>query len=186
MLLNSFANFDFIKDDVLRENITQIFKETNRFLELSYESFTPSFQSSLRRVVIIYSSAIIEALLHHIIKQSKKPLGFSDFTWNFLANPHIVHSYQDESGKNIQIICAKRYKKSVKVAKISTFKYLNQIALKSNLISESLFKDIERVRRLRNRIHIASLSDIEKIYSRKTANNALKTTAAVLSVAQVI
>lgn len=66
------SNFEFIRDDALRENLDRVFDHIIELVSLAESSAYDSvLRSSFRKTVIIYTGSIIEALLLHILKVHK-------------------------------------------------------------------------------------------------------------------
>jgi len=68
------------------------------------------------------------------------------------------------------VIC-KRRSENIQMRKNPDFAVLNRACLKEKLLSEKLFKKVESVRKIRNKIHIQGLDYIDRSY---TKNNLVK------------
>lgn len=178
------GRFSFIDDKILRQNLNQVFDDIVDFTSIM-DSFTEeSIRINFRRAVIIYTSAIIEALMHYIVERKVKPLEFEDDMWSYVGNPYICHNYVDDEKREIQIICGKRFKKKKKITRNTQFKQINKVALDQKLITPTLFELVEEIRCLRNRIHLASLENIEKKYSKPVLNRVFDTARKIVKLAQ--
>lgn len=176
--------FVFIKDQTLRENLNQVFLDITDFSSIMY-SYGKNIQNNFSRAIILYTSAIIEALMHYVIEKKIPSLESDEIEWCFEGNPHVCHTYKDK-GREIQIIAGKRFKKKKKITKNTQFKQINCIALDRKIISKNLHDEIDEIRELRNRIHLSSLKDIEKKYTRETLNRAFETARKVVELAEAI
>ncbi len=86
-------------------------------------------------------------------------------------NIHII--YEILVSPSQQIIWGIR-EKELKNWKTWIFFNINRACLKRKVISRDLFNQIDKVRKLRNKLHIGSLKEIEKTYSKKEIIYALK------------
>lgn len=183
MITTNKGRFNFITEQVLRDNLNQVFSDILSFVSIM-DTYSEELQINFRRAIIIYTAAVIEALIHYLIEKKVKPLEFDEDEWKMLGNPHIMHEYHDKDNKKIQIICAKRYKKKRKITKSTHFKQLNNFALSKSIISESLFNEIEKVRKMRNRIHLAPLEDVENKYTKHALNTVFETAHKVVQLVE--
>lgn len=180
------GRFAFIEDKILRENLNRVFADIIDFTSIM-DSYNENIQNNFHRAIILYTAAIIEALLHYVIEKKVRPLEFEEEEeWCFDGDPHICHRYQDADGKNMQIITGKRFRKKKKITKNTQFKQINNIALDKKLISSDLHKRIDEIRVLRNGLHLASLEDIERKHSKQILNKAFDTAREVVEIAEAI
>lgn len=155
--------FDFVKDELLRKNLNEIFIDIIHLLDLS-EKHPDPIQTNLRRAVLMYTASIIEALVHYIVAKGVSPLEYEEEEWKFDGNPHVCHEFEDENGRKAQIVCGKRFKKHIAITRSTQFKPILKVASDHNLISSALCERVDQVRQLRNRIHLAGLQELEKKY----------------------
>lgn len=175
--------FAFIKDKTLRENLNQVFTDITDFASIMY-SYNENIQNNFSRAIILYTSAIVEALMHYIVEKKVTSLELDECEWCYDGEPHVCHRYKDDKGREIQIIAGKRFKKNKKITKNTQFKQINCIALSKKIITKSLYEEVDKMRALRNRIHLTSLEDIEKKYSKQNLNEAFETARKVVEIAE--
>ncbi len=89
------GRFSFIDDSILRENLNQVFDDIVDFTSIMDGYNEESIQINFRRAVILYTAAIIEALLHYIVEKKVTPLEFEDEEWRFDGDVHVSHRYED-------------------------------------------------------------------------------------------
>lgn len=179
------GRFAFIEDKTLRENLNRVFADIIDFTSIM-DTYSENIQNNFHRAIILYTAAIVEALLHYIIEKKVRPLEFEDDEWRFEGDPHVCHRYIDEDGKNMQIVTGKRFKRKRQITKNTQFKQINDIALDKKLISSDLHKQIDEIRVLRNGLHLSSLEDIEKKHSKQILNKAFDTAREVTEIAEAI
>ncbi|MBI4136213.1 MAG: hypothetical protein HY481_01515 [Candidatus Vogelbacteria bacterium] len=161
--MSKVSNFSFIHDGILRENLDITFDHLLELLSLSESpDYTDTLKSSFRKTVIIYTASIIEALLLWVLKENKTEDELSKKQTVFRISKVIYKINETE-----QIVLGKN---KIKIEK-SRFEKLNLDQINSlckdhGLISKDVFGDIDKVRTLRNRLHISTLKVIEKDYSK--------------------
>jgi len=180
------GRFSFIDDSILRENLNQVFDDIVDFTSIMDGYNEESIQINFRRAVILYTAAIIEALLHYIVEKKVTPLEFEDEEWRFDGDVHVSHRYEDENGRKMQVVCGKRFKKKISITRSTQFKTILEVANANLLVGDTLSKEIDKIRKLRNRIHLVSLDSIEKKYTKSTLNNVFEVARKVVKLAQEI
>lgn len=184
-MLNSKGRFPFVDDAILRRNLNQVFDDIIDFISIM-DGFNESIQVNFRRAVILYTAAIVEALLHYIVEKKVDPLEFEEDEWRFDGDVHVCHRYQNEEGREMQVVCGHRFKKKIPITRSTQFKTILKVANDNSLVSADLLKEIDKIRELRNRIHLASLDDIEKKYTKATLNNVFEVARKVVKIAQKV
>lgn len=67
------SNFSFVTDEVLRVNLDVTFRHLIELLSLSEsDKYSETLKSSFRKMVIIYTASIVEALLLWILKRGEE------------------------------------------------------------------------------------------------------------------
>jgi hypothetical protein len=159
------SSFNFIDDDVLRSNLDLALDHINELVTVSesknYRN-KPVQISSFRKTIIIHIAAIIEAILLWKLKEISvsEKVELAD-EWRY---PDIRILY--EINQSEQIIAGKRVKEMHRIDRLD-FLQLIRLCCKYRIIkSEQLTKDIDKVRKFRNRQHLGGLSAIEREYSK--------------------
>lgn len=161
------SHFAIIPDAILRSNLDLTF---NCIIELLTVSESETYQdkgkqslvSSLRKTIIIHIASIIEALLLWKFKQvcSTQIIELAD-EWKY-PDPKVIYKIDDSQ----EIIAGLRKKEKININRID-FLRTTRLCRKYGIISsEKLEKDIDKVRELRNRMHIGGLSEIENEYKK--------------------
>lgn len=157
------SNFSFINDEILRENLDIAF---NHLIELTYLCETPKYnsvlKSSFRKTTIIYTASIIEALLLWLLKKNTHGVNLKKETKIFQISKDIYKINSEE-----KIVLGKEVIKieQIKFSKLNLGE-INSLCRNSGLITDKVFKDVDRVRELRNRQHIGNLEVVEKDYTK--------------------
>ncbi len=159
-------SFNFIKDPVLRENLQITLSHTINLIALREDlKLKGVARSSFTKTAIIYIASIIEALL--LWKLKKKLGGKTEVElkkkWVY-KNPKVVYIIEENPLK--EIVCCIRQREVKKLNKLD-FYQINRLCLNYEIISKPLFNKVDKVRNLRNRLHIGSLKTIERGYTKK-------------------
>lgn len=89
------SRFSFIKDDVLRQNLNEVFEHILQLLTftglLKYDEIA---KSAFRKTIIIHTASIIEALLFHIIDTKLSDEDLESFSWE-LRNKEVLYVIDD-------------------------------------------------------------------------------------------
>ncbi len=160
------SNFDFVRDDVLRENLDKVFDHIVELISLSESSsYDRVLKSSFRKTVIIYTASIIEALLLHILKESKaeEECASVNIEKKFRVEKWI---YEVDEAKWIVLGESREERPKVRFEKMN-LDNINKFCKEFNLIPEKLSSDVEKVRDLRNRQHLGGLSKVDRTYTKR-------------------
>jgi hypothetical protein len=159
--------FKFIQNDLLRTNVVIAFRYIIFLISLEAKTKTPGpILYALYKDIILYTASIVESCLNYAIGEfiKKENLDITKifpFEWKYEKCNCI---YEISSDK--QVIGAIQHKKYEKLSEKTQFKTVNEIALKSKLLNEDLFKKAEKIRDIRNHIHLAALTITEDFYKK--------------------
>ncbi len=164
------TNFPFIQDSILQQNLDMVF---DHILELilvieTSNNLSSTSISSFRKTLIIYTASIVEALLLYKLKLFiKSDILIEKDKKNKWVYPDVkvLHKLP---GSTDEIIAGTRKIKEIetRVDKIN-FEGLVTHCKINDLITEDLYREIKKLKNLRNRLHIGGLKEIEKGYSEK-------------------
>jgi hypothetical protein len=89
--MNDFENrFIFIKDDILRQNLAQGFQHVTELVLLTKLNHPISINKSfLGKSIIVWSAAIVESMMFHLLQEKKLWENFSE-KWQ-PSNPNRIH-----------------------------------------------------------------------------------------------
>ena len=146
--------FKYVEDKELRKHMWDAF----RFVAYLLVQLTldPDFPDMIRKTCILYTWALIEANINYLLKT----LWYIEYTsnkeWEY-KNTEILKD--DINGKTLFL--ANRNRKVLSL-EWWDFNLLNWFCKKEELYWEQLFKEINYARKLRNKIHISNLEDIDR------------------------
>lgn len=157
------TRFKFVSSDVLRANLNTTFDHLTVLYESSNnQDYSETQRSSFRKTVIIYTAAIIEALLLEKIRSNFTEAKLATECWE-LKNKKVLHKVDDTHK-----IVAGDYvldKKILKFDKLN-LSQINALAKERKFVSPQLSKKVDKVRDLRNKQHIGMHANIERGYSK--------------------
>ena len=89
----------------------------------------------------------------------------------------------EEDWKVIEVIWCKRFKEVKNFSDYTDFSVLNRFSCKqANLYWEELFNKIDKVRELRNKVHLMKLDDIDRKFTKKQMNEVFDTASEIFDV----
>lgn len=159
------SNFSFIDNLILWGNLDITF---DHIIELIYLLEKPTKKdeysivkiSSFRKTIIIYTASIIEVFLlwklKKIIKSDKIKLGEG---WKY-KDIKKIHTLKNDPIEEIIWCKRKKYTEEKKFKKLNLIE-INRLCEKYKIIKNDIFKEVEKVRMLRNRLHISGLRELE-------------------------
>jgi hypothetical protein len=160
-------NFLFITNQTLRSNLAIILRYV-AFLVLlqEQEKIRGSISYSLFKDAILHIGAMVEGLLHYGLTQyvTIKNLNPEDVyteEWK-LKDPKVLI----EVSKDERAIGSVQVRSFKQISNSAQFIDLIRSARKAKLITLALFNRLEKLRKLRNKIHIAGLEKADDYYSK--------------------
>lgn len=173
--------FHFLENKVLKQNLAIKLQYVHFLLRLEEGYELPgALRYSTFKTIIIFTASIIEALinnkLHQLIKEGRieevqmmgKEEKFS-----------IVKDFQRISDSE-EICGIKRTRKSKKLTEKNDFQELNRAAKRSGLFNETLFKQAEKIRQIRNKIHPYPLKEVDDKYTKAEINSLFAITGNII------
>ncbi len=155
------SHFSFIKEKILRENLQITFNHILILIQLSKSTgFDEDIKGSFKKTIIINTASIIEALLYYLLKNS--------ITEEKLIKKIKVFKVTKEvySLNNADILVIGKYNLQEKIIlKKLNLEQLNNCCLDFELVKKDLTDEISKVRELRNKQHLATLPNIDNLYS---------------------
>ena len=158
------SNFSFVTDDILRQNLDIAF---DHLTELVYLSELPEYndilKSSFRKTTIIYTASIIEAMLLWFLKNKVAEAELKRESKIFKVTKEI-YKINDVN----RIVLGEYMIKidSIKFSKLNLVD-INTFCRDYRIINELLYNNIDKVRELRNKLHIGTLTIVETDYSKR-------------------
>lgn len=161
--------FEFISDDVLRDNIATTFKYIYFLALISNEKNSLNGEDisySIFKDMIVNTGAIIESCLHYCLKKyfetgRIKSSEVMPYEWKFDKCVQIYEIIPDES----EVCGVIRHKKSEKLTEFTQFQTINKACKNAGILDEKLFEKAELIRQKRNNIHLTSLTKLDDFYT---------------------
>ncbi len=120
-------------------------------------------RSGYYKSAIILAAAIVEALAYKLLEQNvslEMPLE----NWQCRSSNLLSENYRSKKGERLSI--CERTRPKFTLTRQTDFKKVNEVCLTLKLFSDKFFKKIEKVRILRNKIHIQGLENLDRSYTK--------------------
>ena len=154
-------NFNFVDDSLLRGRIEGVQDDIAALGGLLREQNKPEVKSCLRKTIIIYTASIIEALLLWKLKKetaSDKVVLSSEWKYLDLKKFYATDEFE--------LIAGKRKQEVKKIDDLDFNRTIDVCEKYRTVKSAKLIKDLHKVRKLRNELHIGGIAAIRKTYTR--------------------
>ena len=120
-------------------------------------------RSGYYKTAIVLGSSIVEALSYRVLeKNNTLEMPLED--WECRNSQFLSESFKSTNGSRLSI--CERAQKNFSLTKFTEFKKVNEVCFKLNLFSKGFFKKIEKIRTLRNKIHLQGLKFIDRSYTK--------------------
>ena len=160
--------FNFISDSHLRSNVTDTFKYVSFLAILESEYDTTQFAGHMIfKDMIVQSASILECLIHYKIK-SLRDTGVVNIESLKLkvkeeyVNPKIL--YPLNLSEQLVIVIQRINNRDI--ADDEQFIILNRCAKRIGLFNQANFLKAEKIRILRNKVHLFGLNDTDNNYAK--------------------
>lgn len=122
-------------------------------------------KSGYYKAAIIMAASVVEALAYKILEQNNTALEMPFEDWEYKNCSILPSRYKSVDGCNL-VIC-ETYKPVFCLNKHTDFSKVNRVCAKLGIFSDGFFMKIDKVRELRNKIHIQGLGNIDRSYTKK-------------------
>lgn len=133
-------------------------------LNFHAENVNGRARSGYYKSAIMLAASVAEAISFKILEKNnnlKMPLE----DWKCIYSSPLPARYKSERGNRLSI--CERSQPSFLLSKQTDFKKVNEVCKKLKLFDDKLFKKVEKIRVLRNKIHIQGLDNIDRSYTKK-------------------
>lgn len=120
-------------------------------------------RSGYYKTAIVIAASIVEALAYKILEQNNS-LEMPLEDWRCVRSNILPKAYKSETGERLSI--CERKKPRFTLNKQTDFKKVNEVCFALKIFSRKLFDKIEKVRKLRNKIHIQGLDNLDRSYTK--------------------
>ena len=173
--------FDFIDDNILKENVVINMQYITFLYSLERKYKLPGATTySAFKTIILYTASIVESLLNYKLKEliekgeiESNKIMTTEEKYIYIADLYSISSEEKICG-------VKKVKKHKQLDNKTIFLDLNKAAKRCGLFNEQLFKKSEKIRKMRNKIHLAALTEIDNKYSQSDIDNVFKITKDII------
>jgi len=159
------ARFCYIKDDNLRKHMWDAMEFIADLLFVS-NNFPESNKNYFHKTCILYTASLIESHIHYCVLEN----WFTEYQSKNFTYKNIKELHVCDDG--FMIMSWKREKEKISIKWNIDFNLLNTFAYKiAKIYDEKMFKNIDKIRKLRNQIHLMKLEDLDRKYSKKQLDN---------------
>lgn len=155
------------RDDLFRKNIEC------RLVDIGYQvkyasesSVSNTARSGYYRFSIILACTIVEGLLYKIVESNVSPSGVLGKRVEYKEPHHIPPKYSDK-----KLVLCMRKESDILLSNKTTFNNLIKYSVKNNIVTDIKGRNLDWVMKLRNRIHVQSLSEKDRGYTKKKLDN---------------
>jgi hypothetical protein len=176
------GRFSFIQNETLRLNVVISFQYIVFLIalidDLELEETTVS--SSIYKNMIVQTGTIVESCIHYCLKKciESGEIKSSDVMsedWGIKEIKKIYNISDDE-----YVFGAVRYKKIEHLTDQTQSMAVNRAAKRAGILSEDIFEKTEKLRKLRNKIHLAGLQVVDGSYDKSSSQEAFDIAALVI------
>ena len=158
------ARFFYIEDKNLRKHMWDTMKFIVDLLSVS-DNFPESNRNYFYKTCILYTASLIESHIHYCILEN----WFTEYQSKNFTYKNIKELQTCDDW--FKIMYWKREKEKISLIWNVDFNILNTFAYKiAKIYDEKMFKNIDKIRKIRNQIYLMKLEDIDRKYSKKQLN----------------
>lgn len=162
--------FHFIHDEILRKNLADALRHVAQLAAI-VDRYPDELQPPFCKSIILHAASMIEAGLHYCLKSIIKDQIFES-DWSYI-NMKVIHRIEEDSLEGIsarEFGAVERFYKKLHLDRHLRFIDIEKLSLEKGLLSDQLHKKVANIRKLRNKIHLASLGEVDRGYSQKAIN----------------
>ncbi len=142
----------------LEWNANQVFAQINQA-----EQFKGRARSGFYKAGIIFASSVVEALAYKLLEKNLEEKILLD-DWSCSESTLLPKTFV-VNGSRLSI--CKRVQQEFQLKRHTDFKKVNEICLKLSIFSQPFYERVEKIRELRNKVHIQGLNRMDRSYTRK-------------------
>lgn len=153
--------FSYIDDENLRNHMLDALEFISNLIPVS-KKFPDKEKNYFYKTCILHIASIIESHIHFCLLK----LWFDKYQSKNWTYKNIRELYVCNDG--IKIMSGVREKELIDLKWNIDFNLLNECAYKKAwLYNEDIFKKVDKIRKLRNKIHLMKLGDIDRKYTKE-------------------
>lgn len=177
------GRFSFIEDETLRINIAISFQYIVFLIALidELEAEETTISSSVYKNMIVQTGTIVESCIHYCLKTciEKGKIKSSDVMPEYWVVKNIKKIY--EISQEEIAIGAIRFKQIEHLTNKTPSVAVNKASKKAGILSEELFVKVEKLRELRNKIHLSGLQMVDGSYDKADSEEAFNIASEVIT-----
>jgi hypothetical protein len=162
--------FEFIQNEILRENVAIYLRYIIFLLALTEERGMDSLAYTVYKDIIIFTASIVESVLEYTTKlyvtNGKAATDVFGIAKKYLVVGEIKHECDDLYKSRLCVVKISKLPKLETGDEIS-FNDINKAAKNAGVLDEKLFKMADELRDMRNKIHLQSLNKSSNDYFKK-------------------
>lgn len=164
------ARFSYIDNDNLRKHMWDALKFITNIISIA-DQFSVQEKNYFYKTCILYTASIIESHIHFCLQK----MGYTEIENKRIRDYKNVNVIYKDSNWDTEIISCNRKRPKSKLEGYIDFALLNTFSKQEWLYNENLYWKIEKVRKLRNQIHLMKLENINRTYSTPELNEVFGT-----------
>ncbi len=159
------SRFYYIDNDNLRRHMWDAMEFIANLLSVS-KKFPEGERNYFYKTCILYTASLIESHIHYcVLELWFKQYQNKEYTYRCIKELHVCDNW-------FKVMLWKREKENVDINWNIDFNLLNTFSYKTaKIYNEDIFNKIDKVRKLRNQIHLMKLEDIDRKYSKAQLND---------------
>lgn len=121
-------------------------------------------RSGYYKVAIMLAASVVEALAYKILDRNVGNIKLLE-DWKCTKHNFLPKEY--DNNQNDRLSICRRVRPEFKLDKTTDFKKVNEVCRKAGIFSDKTFKRVEKIRVLRNKIHLQGLNTLDRSYTKK-------------------
>jgi len=175
------GRFGFIEDETLKENIAIYVQYISFLVSLDEEYDLGIITYSIFKDIVVHTAHVVESLVNYKLKKliangAIQEDGLAGYDERFQEKKEI-HKCDQEG---ITYVAGKLIKTPIQIKDDTTFLFLTGAGKKCGLLTKELYDDCEKIRGMRNKIHLSGLKKVDDQYSKTDISNLFKMTEKII------
>jgi hypothetical protein len=137
-----------------------------------------SARSGYYKVAVIIGASVVEALVHFLLL---KKIGADGVITTGKFATYDCSSLPKNFCDTASLVVCKKKEETFLLSKNPDFSVINNACLKEGIFKNTLFNKVDYVRKLRNKIHLQGLNQVDRSYTKTTVEKVAGVLATMLS-----
>lgn len=175
------GRFSFIEDATLKENVAIYVQYISFLVSLDEEYDLGILTYSIFKDIVVHTAHVVESLINYklqklIIVGAIQEDGLAGYEEE-LQEKKEIHKCDQEG---ITYVAGKLIKTAIRIKDDTKFLILNRAGMKCGLLTKELYDDCEKIRGMRNKIHLSGLKKVDDQYSKGDISDLFKMTEKII------